>query len=497
MAYNLLPYDREQDYLLPPSLRDWLGEEDMAWFVVDAVGQLDLTQLYAAYRDDGWGAAAYDPTLLTAILLYAYCRGIRSSRQIGDGLKRDIGFRVVAANQQPDFRTICRFRARHQQALERLFVQVLVLCKEAGLLKLGVVALDGTKVAANASLAANRTLAGLETEVRRMFEEAEAVDDEEDARYGPERKGDELPEGLGRRSERQRRLREAKDRLEREAKEAEARERQRAAREAEATARGKRVPGRPRKPQTGPPKEPRANLTDPDSRMMKARVGYVQGYNVQAMVNEDQIVLALGVTQQVNDLLQLVPMLERTKANLAAIGTEERPKIALADSGYASEANFQACAAGQIEWIIALQKDWKQRKGQEQRCPRGRIPKRLSERERMERKLLTKRGRRLYRRRGTIVEPVFGQMKDRQDFRRFLRRGIEAAASEAVLVATCHNLLKLWRAKGRVRPLVSPRGTTWDGPSVHRSRCRSEASTEGHQRISAPGFPLVSVPLPT
>lgn len=294
--------------------------------------------------------------------------------------------------------------------------------------------------AANASFAANRTRAGLEAEVRYMLEEAQAVDSEEDARYGPEQQGEELPEGLGRRNERLRRLREAKARLEQEAQKAEEQERQRAAKEAEAAARGKRVPGHPRKAGTAPPKEPRANATDPDSRTMKTRNGYVQGYNVQAVVSEDQIVLALGVTQQATDVLQLLPMLERTEANLTAAGIMGRPQVGLADAGYASEANFRACAAGQTEWFIALQKDWKQRKGRRRRV---RTIKALSERERMQHRLSTKRGRRLYRRRSVIVEPPFGQMKERQGFRRFQRRGMKAVESEAILVATCHNLLKL------------------------------------------------------
>lgn len=473
MAYNLLPYNREQDYMMPPSLREWLGEEDLAWFIVDAVTQLDLAAFYAAYRSDGWGAAAYDPSLLTGILLYAYCRGIRSSRQIAEGLQRDIAFRVVAANQQPDFRTLCRFRSRHEQAIEGLFVQVLMLCREAGLGKLGLIALDGTKVAANAALAANRTRAGLEAEVRRMFEEAKAVDAEEDARYGPDRQGDELPEGLGRRKERLQRLQAAKARLEREAREAaeaaEEKARQRSAQEAQAAAKGKKLRGRKPKPQaTQPPKQPQANMTDPESRAMKTWNGYLQGYNVQAMVSEDQILLAVGVTQEVNDLRQLLPMTERMNVNLAAAGITERPRTALADAGYASEANLAACAAADSpEWLIALQKDRSQRKeAQAQRCPRGRIPKGLSERERMERRLLTKRGRRLYRRRSVIAEPPFGQMKDRQGFRRFQRRGMDAAQSEAVLVGACHNLLKLWRRKHRVpsSALACGTGANRDAP---------------------------------
>ena len=169
MAYNLMPCDREQRYLMPPSLEEWLPEGDLVWLILDVVEQMDLREFYAAYREDGWGAAAYDPKMMVGILLYAYCQGIRSSRRIAWALERDIGFRVVAANQQPDFRTICRFRAEHEEALERLFVQVLRLCREAGLVKLGLVALDGTKVAADAALAANRSYTTIEEEVRRML----------------------------------------------------------------------------------------------------------------------------------------------------------------------------------------------------------------------------------------------------------------------------------------------------------------------------------------
>ena len=199
MSYNLLPCDREQGYLIPPSLCEWLPEGDLAWFILDVVGQMELGELYAAYRNDGWGAAAYDPAMMTGVLLYAYCQGIRSSRRMTRALERDVGFRVLAANQQPDFRTICRFRAEHEEALAQLFVQVLWLCREAGLVKLGVVGLDGSKVAANAALAANRSYEAIEQEVHRMLAEAKKVDAEEDALFGPERRGDELPEGLGRR----------------------------------------------------------------------------------------------------------------------------------------------------------------------------------------------------------------------------------------------------------------------------------------------------------
>lgn len=277
MAYNLLPCDREQDYLMPPSLKEWLGEGHLAWFVIDAASQMDLSEFYTAYRNDGWGAAAYDPSMMVAVLLYAYCQGIRSSRKIARGLEEDIGFRVVAANQQPDFRTICRFRAEHEEALERLFVQVLRLCQEAGLVKLGVVALDGSKVAANAALDANRSYEDIEDEVRQMLADARQVDAEEDALFGSERRGDELPEGMGRRVERLERLQEAKARLEREsAEKAQAAQEHIVQRQAEEVATGKKKRGRkPGMLEMGPAVEGKANTTDPDSRIMKTRQGYV------------------------------------------------------------------------------------------------------------------------------------------------------------------------------------------------------------------------------
>ena len=450
MAYNLLLGDRDQSYLMPESVREWLPEGDLAWFIVDAVAQMDLGEFYWVYRSDGWGAAAYDPKMMVGVLLYAYCQGVRSSRKIAQGLERDVGFRVVAANQQPDFRTICRFRAEHQAALERLFVEVLRLCQEAGLVRLGVVALDGTKVAANAALDANRSYEALEEEVRRILADAKAVDADEDARYGAGRRGDELPEGLGRRADRLNRLQEAKDRLQGYA-EAAAQVAQEglARRQAEEAATGKKKRGRkPKVVEPIPTDEAKANTTDPGSRIMKTRQGYVQGYNVQAVVSEDQIMVAVGVTQEANDKHQLLPMLEKLKESLEAAGIADRPGVVLGDAGYWSEANVTTGSRPEgPELLIATTKEWKQRKAARERgCPRGRIPKGLSHRERMERKLLTQRGRRLYKLRGVLVEPVFGQVKEGQAFRRFMRRGLEAAASEAAMIGTTHNLLKLWRS---------------------------------------------------
>ena len=245
IAYHLVPCDRDQGYLMPPSLQEWLREEDLAWFIVDAVEQMELGEFYAAYREDGWGAAAYDPAMMVSVLLYAYCQGLRSSRRIAMALERDVGFRVVVANAQPDFRTICRFRAEHEEALKKLFAQVLGLCREAGLVKLGAVALDETKVAADAALDLNRSHEAIEEEVQRMLREAKATDTEEDACYGPERRGDELPEGLGRRAERLKRLGEAKERLEREAEAAaKASQEHLVQRQAEEEATGKKKRGR-------------------------------------------------------------------------------------------------------------------------------------------------------------------------------------------------------------------------------------------------------------
>lgn len=271
----------------------------------------------------------------------------------------------TSPSQEGDFRTVCRFRAEHEKALERLFVQVLRLCREAGLVHLGKVALDGTKVAAHAALEANRRYEAIEEEVRRMLAEARAVDAEEDARYGVDRRGDELPEGLGRRVERLKRLKQAKERLEREAEAAAQAGRERLERrQAEEEATGKKKRGR--KPQVVKPvptEEAKANVTDPDSRIMKTRQGYVQGYNAQAVVSDDQIIVAVGVTQQANDVRQLEPMLQAMAHTLEAAGIADRPHVGLADAGYWSAANVATCTRPEgPELFIATTKDGKQRK---------------------------------------------------------------------------------------------------------------------------------------
>lgn len=450
MAYNFKEYDRDQIYLMPPSIREWVPEGDLAWFIIDAVAQMDLKAFYWKYRPDGRGQVAFDPSMMTALLLYAYSVGIRSSRQIERLCERDIGFKVIAANQVPDHSTIARFRQENGKELEAIFLDVLKLCAKAGLVKVGVVALDGTKIAANAALEANRTYEHIEKEVKKMLTEAGRTDREEDNLYGKDKRGDELPEELRERRSRLRRLQECKQRLEEEAKVAAAQQQEKIeAREAEESETGRKKRGRkPHEPTGEPVAEAKANPTDPDSRIMKTQSGYVQGYNGQAVVGEGQIIMAAELTMQENDINQLHPMVEKAQKNVAEVTQKkEGIGVVLADAGYCSKTNLGKIAPQGPEHLIATQKDWKQRQVEASSPPpRGRIPHDLSERDRMERKLRTKRGRALYKKRSQMVEPVFGQIKARRGIRTFMRRGFEACAQEWKLICATHNLLKLWRS---------------------------------------------------
>lgn len=449
MAYNFIACNREQDYLLPPSLKEWLPEKDLAWFVIDAVKSMDVRRFYARYRADGTGEAAYEPKMMVTLMLYAYCVGERSSRRIEKLCERDVAFRVITGNQAPDHSTVSRFRQGNREEIGTLFTEVLRLCKEAGLVKVGVVAIDGTKELANASLAANRTHEGLRAEVEKMLDEADAVDAAEDTLYGPDKRGDELPEELRTSEGRLKRLQEAKERLEREAAEAAKKKAAEIAKRAEEEREsGKKKRGRkPKACDDKPDAEAKANATDPESRIMKTRKGYVQGYNGQIAVTEEQIIVAAEVTQEENDVGQMHPMLDKAAADLKAAGIDDAIGSALFDAGYCSEENLAKVATDGPDIYVATTKDWKQRKAaREKGSPRGRIPKGLTRKELMERKLKTKRGRALYKKRGSTVEPVFGQMKDTQGFGGFLVRGIEAVRSEWRLMCASHNMLKLWRS---------------------------------------------------
>ena len=452
-GYNFIRPNRDQLFLMPPALQDWLPPDDLTYFLLDAVDQFDLGAFHAAYRADGVGQAAFQPHMMVALLLYAYCLGVRSSRQIERLCQRDIAFRVVAGNLRPDHATVARFRQRHTEALKGLFTDILRLCKEAGLVKVGVVALDGTKIAADAALEANRTYESIRAEVETMLQEADSKDAEEDRLYGPEHRGDELPDTMRDRNGRFERLKRCRERLEGEATAAAAENArklaERAAKEAET---GQKLRGRKPKPVSESPEaQAKANVTDPDSRIMKTRRGFVQGYNAQAVATADQIIVAAEVTPEENDVGQLHPMLAATADELKAAGVEEGVGAALVDAGYCSEANLEQADPEGPELFVATRKDWKQREQMRQAPPpRGRIPGHLSPRERMDRKLLTKRGRRLYRQRSQIIEPVFGQTKECRGIDRFQRRGLANCRSEWKLICGTHNLLKLWRS-GKAR----------------------------------------------
>jgi len=426
MAKTYKTYLPDQDLLLPPSLRDWLPENHLAYCVSDVVDQLDLAAIEAVYEEEDRGQPPYHPRMMTKILLYGYCVGVFSSRRIQKRLVEDVAFRVLAAGNQPDFRTIADFRKLHLQALEKLFQQVLRLVLEVGALKLGRVALDGSKVKANASKhkamsygRMEETEKRLREEVRKLLKQAEAADEEEDKRYGRERRGDELPEELQRRETRIARIQEAKKALEERARE-----------KAKSESEGK--DSKEAKP------EPKAqyNFTDAESRIMKGSDGFVQGYNTQVAVEPlFQLVVGQTVTQAANDKQQMVPLIEAIQEQ-----SGQRPKEVLTDSGYCSEENLKYLAKRRMEGFVATEK---QKHGEwREPCKRGPLPKDASRVERMKRKLKTKVGSAVYARRKCMVEPVFGQIKQARGFRQFLLRGLKKVRGEWALICMTHNLLK-------------------------------------------------------
>jgi transposase len=439
VAFNFLACERDQELLLPPSLRDWLPEDHLAWFVIDAVDEIDLGAFYAAYRKDGWGRAAFEPQMMVALLLYAYAVGERSSRQIERRCREDVAFRVITANEVPDHATIARFRARHEQALADTFVQVLALCAKAGLVSVGVVALDGSLLAGNASPGATRSYNSICEEVERILAEAAQADAAEDERLG-EARGDELPAELADPRSRRERLRRCKEQLEQEqaADEAayQANLEWRAAWEAE---HGRRLAGRKPTP-PDPVAARKVNTTDPDTRLMKRAGGKsVQGYNAQVVASAGQVIVAAEVTHSRNDGDQLAPMVAQTTEMLREAGIDESVGIVLADGGYWNSSAISEVRAQGIDVLIPTQ-DCKRTK------PRTLAPRQGKEAQRIEAVLSRPEGRALYRQRQQIVEPVFAQTKVIRRSDRFLRRGLAACQAEWKLIAATHNLLKLWRA---------------------------------------------------
>lgn len=447
-AKKFRPYEPDAPLAMPVCLRDWLPEDHLVYLVSDVVDELDLSEIYAHYEGQLRGQPPYDPRMMVKLLTYAYTVGIPSSRRIEQKTYEDIAFRVLTADQHPDHDTICDFRKTHRKALSKLFVQVLAVCQEAGLVKLGHVAFDGTKVKANASkhkaMSYGRMVgkeAELEKEVEELLKKAQQQDDDEDTRYGKGQRGDEVPEELRFKRKRLQALRDAKERLER-------RIREKAIEEGKVNPDGTPKPTRGRAPKTphGQPKpKDQENFTDPESRIMvNGDKAFVQAYNAQAAVDEEsQIIVGRGVTNEANDKRQLQPLAEDVKANTGA-----KPRKASADSGYYSEENIKYLEGEGIGAYIPPGRD---KKLKDAPPPRGRIPKDLSLEDRMRRKLRTKKGRETYAKRKGIVEPVFGQIKFGRGLRQFLLRGLESVELEWDLWCIGHNLLKLWGSGWRVR----------------------------------------------
>lgn len=416
------PYDQDSLLLMPPSLYDWVDPDGLAAFLSDLVDELDLAPFLAAH-DEPRGMPPYHPRLMLKVLLYGYATGVRSSRRIEARLGADIDFMFLAGQARPDHKTIAEFRRRHLAAFEGLFLTALRLCQAAGLAKLGRVAIDGTKLKANASrhkaMSYGRMAereAALAAEVRAILDEADAVDTAEDARYGDAR-GDELPEELRRRETRIARIRAAKAALEREARE------------------------RTGDPDAVPESKAQRNFTDPDSRIMLSKPdGWIYGYNAQIAVDDGhQVIVATSLSADATDTAALPDLVDAIETN-----TGRRPGKLLADAGYVSEDNLAHLEERGIDAYVATRRDRHSAKAPT--APRGRIPAGLSRRERMGRKLTTKRGRAEYRRRKVIVEPVFGQTKEARGFRRFHLRGRAKVTAEWHLVCAIHNLAKLFRS---------------------------------------------------
>ncbi len=473
MAYNFVSGDRDQLMLMPPSIADWLPDGHLAWFVLDIVAELDLSAFHGRYRSDGRGGAAYDPQVMLAVLVYAYCVGERSSRKVERRLVEDVAFRVVGANQQPDHATIARFRAEHEAAIAGLFAQVLAVCARSGLLRPGLVAIDGTKLTANASRNASRTAEQLAKEI---LAEASATDAAEDAATAATAASVEMPAGLGARGGRRARLRALLDELEAEASE-KSYEAHLARRAEKQAATGKPIRGRRPVPQSATHKSRRqANVTDPDSRLLKTKDGYLQGYNAQAVATTDQFVVAAEVTNLAMDAPAYTPMIDAAKKNLKAAGERRRLRRVVADAGYWSTQNvalkgvdsyiapgrarqlkkiaeteharaaiLDQVQAGDIDTLQAAEQLGVTRARVTQLLRRRRAgdPDPLTTT--MIAKLDTPAGRKTYKKRAATIEPVFAQIKHNRNIRSLTRRGLAAADSEWKLICATHNLLKIYR----------------------------------------------------
>jgi transposase/IS5 family transposase len=436
MPSNYRAYQPEQSYLLPPSLSDWLPEEHLAFFISEVVDEMDLSAFYGRHEEsDPRGNQPFHPAMMLKILIYAYATGTFSSRRIAQKIEEDVAFRVLAAGNFPQHRTICDFRQEHLQKFVELFKQVVLIAKSSGLIKLGRVAIDGTKVKANASrhkaMSYDRMKQEekrLESEIAELLKQAERTDRKEDQEYGSENRGDEVPEELQRRESRLKKIREAKKRLE----ERQAEEDRQKGRHKGDQGRPNGKKGQPFKKEFGQPREKaQDNFTDPESRIMKMGNGFEQSYNAQASVDEEhQIIVAVSVTNCAADNTQLIPMVEATQAT-----AKQLPEQVLADAGYRSEANFEQAETKNIDAVVAL--------GREGKADAASVSPSNPATQRMREKLESVEGAAAYRRRKVIVEPVFGWIKNVLGFRQFSFRGLKKTNAEWHLVCLAMNLRRM------------------------------------------------------
>jgi transposase len=462
MSKTYRPWNPNQNWLLPPSAQDWLPENDLVYFILDVVNELDISAVTQKYQQEERGYPPYNPRMMVALLFYAYCRGIFSSRKIMQACEERLTFRVIVGEDIPNWRTISDFRKLHIKELADLFVQILQLCQKAGLIKLGHIALDSTKVKANASRHKAMSYGRMKQEEKRLQQEidqllssAESVDEQEDQRYGAERRGDELPDELARRKERLARIQDAKKALEAEAKAA-AQQAQTRPGEGPAVVPKQREEENAKnqdKPEGGrkaksvpdvPADNKQYNFTDPQSKIMKvSNKGWDQCVSAQAAVDSrNQIIVACDVTDQANDKQQFEPMLEKAQEN---VGKDKKIKAASADSSYYSESNVEYAQEEKIDAYIATER--LKHTDPVPVCPCGRMPKNLTAKQKMARKLRTKKGRETYSKRKSIVEPVFGQIKRVRGFIQFSLRGLAKMRGEWAIVCLTHNLLKLFTAR--------------------------------------------------
>jgi transposase len=444
MSKTYREWSPDQPSIFPPSPRDWLPEDDLVYFLLDTVASFDLAPFFAYYEREIRGQPPFHPRMMVSLLLYCYATGTRSSRKIMRRCQVDVACRIIVGDDIPGFRTISDFRKTHLERLEALFVEILKLCGLAGLAKVGTIALDGTKIKANASrhkaMSYDRMPeeeARLKREIATILAEAESADATEDAAHGPTRRGDELPEELARRQSRLAKIQQAKALLEERA-------RIEAAEEAARRQEEGKAPSAVAPADAVPEPKDQINFTDPESRIMKvSNKGWDQCGNAQAVANEHQIILAADVTHQTNDKRQAVPMVDQACANLEAAGVKQAIGAAVMDSGFYSEADTQALESRGIDAYVATERLKHHEEIPE--SPRGRIPADLSAKQRMARKLRTKKGRATYAKRKGMIEPIFGQLKQVLGFRQFSLRGLAQMRGEWRLLCAVHNLLKLWR----------------------------------------------------